>query len=59
MDFKDLTEEQKAKAIACETPDELIALAKAEGIELTDEQLEDVAAGGNWFKDCPDHDYDD
>ncbi len=32
---KDLTEEQVRKALACNTPEELVALAKAEGVELT------------------------
>ena len=51
MEFKDLTEEQKAKAKAAQTPAELIALAKAEGLELTDEQLE--AGSGGWsLEDC-------
>ena len=31
----ELTKEQIAKAMACETVEELMALAKAEGIELT------------------------
>lgn len=47
MEFDDLSEEQKAKARARRTPGELAALAKAEGVELTDEQLEAVN-GGNW-----------
>lgn len=49
MQFNELTDEQKAKAKACQTPEELAALAKDEGIELTDEQLEQVAGG--WKSD--------
>ena len=45
MDLNELTEEQKAKALACESPEELLALAREEGMELTDEQLEGVAGG--------------
>ena len=41
-----LTEEQIAKVKACKTTEELLALAKAEGVELTDEQLNAVAGGG-------------
>ena len=35
-----LTKEQIAKAMSCETAEELMALAKAEGIELTKEEAE-------------------
>ena len=51
MTFDDLTDEQKAQIKACETADELIALAEAEGMELSDEQLESIAGGGNFW--CP------
>lgn len=43
--LKGLTEEQIAKVNACKNQDELLALAKEEGIELTDEQLEAVSGG--------------
>ena len=36
----ELTKEQIAKAMACETVEELMALAKAEGVELTKEEAE-------------------
>ena len=36
----ELTKEMIAKAMQCETADELIALAKSEGIELTKEEAE-------------------
>ena len=36
----ELTKEQIAKAMACKTVEELMALAKAEGIELTKEEAE-------------------
>lgn len=41
-----LTKEQKDKVQNCKNADELMALAKEEGIELTDEQLAVVAGGG-------------
>ena len=47
-----LTEEQKKKVEAAQTPEELIALAKEAGYELSPEQLED-AAGGKWCSNCP------
>ena len=40
-----LTEEQIAKVKACNNTDEVLKLAKEEGIELTDEQLEVVSGG--------------
>ena len=44
--FKGLTEEQIAKVKACKNHEELLALAKEEGIELTDEQLQTISGGG-------------
>lgn len=43
--LKDLTEEQIAKAKACKNQNELLELAKNEGVELSDEQLAAVAGG--------------
>ena len=40
-----LTDEQKEKAQACKTSDELLKLAGEEGIELPDEVLDAVAGG--------------
>lgn len=40
-----LTDEQKEKAKACKTWDELTALAGKEGVELPDELLDAVAGG--------------
>ena len=55
MDFENLTEEQRQKARACRTTEEILALAKEEGVELTDEQLEGVAGGwGGGEDNCPD-----
>ena len=44
--LKGLTEEQIAKVKTCKNSDELLMLAKAEGVELTDEQIEAVSGGG-------------
>ena len=53
--YKGLTEEQIAKVKACKNQEEILAIAKQEGIELTEEQLEAVS-GGNCvptLKGCP------
>ena len=53
-----LTDEQKKKAEAVQSPEELLALAKEAGYELSPEQLESVAGGGgsDWCSIyCPDH----
>ena len=54
--LKGFTEEQIAKLKGCNNVEELLALAKQEGVELTDEQLEAVNGGcgtttGYWG--CP------
>ena len=53
----ELTKEMIAKAMQCETAEELIALAKTEGVELTKEEaeaylaeLEDVELDGEVLK---------
>ena len=51
MEFNDLTEGQKAKALACKTPEEMLKLAQEEGYELSDEELEGVSGG---WSDCAD-----
>ena len=52
--LKGLTEEQIAKVKACNTTEEMLKLAKEEGIELTEEQLEAVAGGcGTPEEECP------
>ena len=55
MEFKDITPEQKEQARACTTTEELLALAKKEGYELSDEELDAVSGGGFW--DIKEHDF--
>jgi hypothetical protein len=43
--LKGLSEEQIAKIKACKTTEEMLAVAKEEGVELTDDQLEAVSGG--------------
>ncbi len=47
MDIKDLTIEQVEKVDACETPEEILALAREEGYELSDEEMRSIS-GGDW-----------
>ena len=69
IDKSKLTKEMLEKAMKCQTADELIALAKTEGFELTkneavayldelqnvelDEKALDKVAGGACYPDCP------
>ena len=45
MKFEDLTQEMQVKARACKTPEDILALAKQEGYDLSDEELEAISAG--------------
>ena len=58
INVNELTKEQIAKAMACKTAEELMALAKAEGVELTKEEakaylaeMEDVELDGEHLKE--------
>ena len=56
MEFDELSEDLKERAKACKTPEEVLALAKDEGIALSDEDLALVAGGkGKWaHEECKD-----
>lgn len=43
--LKGLTEDQIAKVKACDNTNDLLQLAKDEGVELTSEQLEAISGG--------------
>ena len=45
MNFEDLNPELQEKAKACKTPEELLELAKEEGLELPEEALNAIAGG--------------
>ena len=47
-----LTDEQKKKVEAVQSPEELLALAKEEGYELPPDALE--AVNGGWCPNCKD-----
>lgn len=48
MEFENLTPEQQEKARACKTPEDVLALAKEEGFELSEEELEAINGGIDW-----------
>lgn len=54
MDFNDLSPELQERVLAAKTPEDIIALAKEEGYELSDEELEAIAGGLSW-NSCPGH----
>ncbi|MBP3894045.1 MAG: Nif11-like leader peptide family natural product precursor [Atopobiaceae bacterium] len=47
MDYPEISEELKAKAAACKTTEELFALAKSEGVDISEEDLSAIS-GGKW-----------
>ena len=49
MNKDDLTQEQLEKLRTCRTPEDIIALAQAEGYELTDAELEQVTGGSDGY----------
>ena len=56
--FDGLSEDLKKKATECKSAEELMELAKSEGIELTDEQLDAISGGSTWTCDCHSNDVD-
>lgn len=53
MDFEKLDSELQEKIGACKSADEMLALAKEEGYELSDEELAGVSGG--WGKKCEEY----
>ena len=47
MQLDELSDDLKAKVLACKSPEELLALAQEEGYELSDDELEAVSGGGD------------
>ena len=55
MKFEDLSPEMRKKVGACQTPEDVLALAKDAGYELTDDELGQIF-GGSWggpSNNCP------
>ena len=55
IDDMDLSPELREKARACETPEEMLALAKAEGYKLSEEEMKGIAGGWS-VSGCASHD---
>jgi len=57
MQYEDLTPEQRDRARACNSPEELLDLAKEFGFELSEEELKQASGGGNWLcsDECVDY----
>ncbi|MBQ9005382.1 MAG: Nif11-like leader peptide family natural product precursor [Atopobiaceae bacterium] len=53
MNLDNINPELLEKAKACKSADELLELAKAEGVELSEEQLDAINGGNMWNWDCP------
>ena len=52
MSFEDLKDPKfQEKLKGAKTPEELLELAKEEGVELTNEELDGVASGSFWDSD--------
>lgn len=45
MYFDDLTQEQQERIRSCETPDEILDVAKEYGMEFSEEQFDAVSGG--------------
>jgi predicted ribosomally synthesized peptide with nif11-like leader len=54
MKFDELSPEMQEKAKACKSPEEMLALAKEEGYELSDDELSSIS-GGWGDPNCSDH----
>ena len=56
MNYDEISEELKDRAKACKTPEELLALAEEEGVDLSDAELDQIAGGkGKWaHEECND-----
>ena len=55
MKYKDLTDEQRNKIANAKSPEEILEMAKAEGYDLTDEEIENISGGSFWVTEyyCP------
>ena len=52
MDYKDLTETQRAKVAGASTSEDILRIAREEGYELSDEEIEQISGGWEQSKGC-------
>ena len=50
--YESLTDEQRQQARECKTPEEMLALSKKWGVQLSDEELDSISGGSMWSNDC-------
>ena len=48
MELSNLSPEIQEKISACNSPEEILALAKEEGYALSEEELEQISGGKSW-----------
>ena len=55
MNYEDLKNpEIQERLRACDSPEELMVLAKELGFKLSNEELDSIAGGGEWYEPrCP------
>ena len=49
-----LTDEQKKRVRTAKSPEELLAVAKEAGYEMTQSELDAISGSGGWCVDCLD-----
>lgn len=48
LENANMSPELRKMAAECQSPEEILELAKKEGVKLTEEQLESISGGGQW-----------
>jgi predicted ribosomally synthesized peptide with nif11-like leader len=51
MNFDELSPELQKRAQTCKTPEEVLNLAREEGYELSDDELQSISGGMKWRRE--------